>query len=140
MWFNIYIFLMVLFLGIFNYIGLSFSGDFDKKTYILLSMTPLFSSCVLFAACLFLSTFTHKTKRMIGISLGLVFGSYILQILAGLAEEVEFLKYFSIFTLADIRNVIQEVTINPMMILISIILTISFLVCTSIRYNKKELI
>ena len=40
----IYIILMVLILGVFNYIGLSLSGEFDEKLYILLSITPIFSS------------------------------------------------------------------------------------------------
>ena len=39
----IYIVLMVIMLGIFNFLGLSLSGDFDKKQYILLSITPIFS-------------------------------------------------------------------------------------------------
>ena len=61
----IYIILMVASLGIFNFIGLTLSGDFDRKSYILLSITPIFSSIVIFAVCLFLSTFTHKTKKNI---------------------------------------------------------------------------
>lgn len=134
------IFLMVLLLGIFNFIGLSFSGSFDKKLYCLLSITPLFSSCVFFSLCLFLSTFTHKTKKTLGISLGLVFISYFLQILAELSDKIEFLKYLSIFTLADIRNVIVNVAIQPMMILVSILLTLLFLFFIFIRYNKKELV
>ncbi|MDD6224319.1 MAG: ABC transporter permease subunit, partial [bacterium] len=56
----IYIILMVALLGIFNFIGLSFSGEFDKKQYLLLSITPIFSSTVLYFFCMFLSTFTHK--------------------------------------------------------------------------------
>ena len=43
----IYIILMVIILGIFNFIGLSLSGDFDKKQYVLLSITPIFSSIVI---------------------------------------------------------------------------------------------
>ena len=43
----IYIILMVLVFGIFNYIGLSLSGTFDKKLFLLLSITPLFSSLVI---------------------------------------------------------------------------------------------
>src|SRR5574344_61334 len=82
----IYIVLMVIMLGIFNYIGLSFSGNFDKKQYILLSLTPIFSSVTIFFICMFFSTFTHKTKKMLGISLGIVFVSYILQILSSLGE------------------------------------------------------
>lgn len=92
----IYIILMILVLGLFNFIGLSLSGDFDVKTYILLSLTPMFSSLVIFVVCLFMSTFTHKTKKTLGISLGIVFFSYFLQVVSEITNEVEWLKYFSI--------------------------------------------
>lgn len=137
---TIYIVLMILTLGIFNYISLSLSGNFDSKAYLLLSITPLFSSIVIFALCLFLSTFTHKTKKTLGISLGIVFISYFFQIISEMSETTEFLKYLSVFTLADIRNVIVDVTINPIMIIISIFLTILFLGLTLVNYEKKELI
>lgn len=136
----LYIFLMVASLGIFNFVGLSISGDFDKLQYILLSITPLFSAVPIYFVCMFLSTFTHKGKKMVGISLGLVFISYVLQTLASISDKVEFLKYFSVFTLADIRNVITEVAINPVMIMISGVISIVFLVLTIINYNKKELV
>lgn len=136
----IYIVLMVIFLGIFNYIGLSVSGEFDRKQFILLSITPILSSIVIFSLCMFLSTFSHKTKKMFGISLGLVFISYILQILSELGESTEFLKYLSIFTLADIRNVITNVAIDPIMVIVSISLTVLFITLTLIHYEKKELI
>lgn len=135
-----YIILMVVILGIFNFIGLSLSGDFDKKSYILLSITPIFSSIVIFSVCLFLSTFTHKTKKTLGISLSIVFASYFLQILSEISESTEFLKYISIFTLADIRNVIVETKINPLMIALSIIITTILISLTIVHYNKKELI
>lgn len=136
----IYIVLMTIILGIFNFIGLSLSGEFDKKLYLFLSITPIFSSLVIYFACMFISTFTHKTKKMLGISLGIVLISYVLQILSSLGETTEFLKYFSVFTLADIRNVITNITINPLMILISIILSIILGGLTIIHYNKKELV
>ena len=136
----LYIVLIVVILGIFNYIGLCLSGKFDEKLYLLLSITPIFSSIVIYFGCMFLSTFTHKTKKMLGISLGIVLISYVLQILSSLAETTEFLKYFSVFTLSDIRNVITYITINPLMIIISAVLSILFLGLTMIRYNKKELV
>lgn len=136
----LYIILMVFSLGIFNFIGLSLSGEFDRKSYILLSITPVFSSIVIFALCLFLSTFTHKTKKTLGISLGIVFASYFLQIISELSDETEFLRYLSIFTLADIRNVIVNVAIDPIMVIISIVLFILFITLTLIHYNKKELV
>ncbi len=135
-----YIVLMIAIIGIFNFIGLSLSGEFDKISYILLSITPLFSSIFIFAICLFLSTFTHKTKKTLGISLGIVFASYFLNIISEIGESTEFLKYISIFTLADIRNVIINSAINPLMILIALAITILFLTLTIFHYEKKELI
>ena len=136
----LYIVLMVVTIGIFNFIGLSLSGDFDRKSYLLLSVTPIFSSIVIFALCLFLSTFTHKTKKTLGISLGTVFASYFLKIISEMGESTELLKYISIFTLADIRNVIVDVAINPLMVILSIGITIMFMILTIIHYDNKELI
>ena len=136
----LYIVLMVAIIGIFNFIGLSLSGEFDRKSYILLSITPIFSSIVIFAVCIFLSTFTHKTKKTIGISLGIVFASYFLNIISEMGESTEFLKYISIFTLADIRNVIVNVSINPLMVILAIGIAVIFMIFTVIRYERKELV
>lgn len=136
----IYIMSMIALLTIFNYIALSLSGDFDKKQFLLLSITPLFPAIVLYFVCMFISTFTHKTKKMLGISLAIVLISYFLQMLSQISDSVEFLKYASIFTLADIRNVITDISINPIMIIISIVLTGVFFVLTLINYNRKELV
>lgn len=135
-----YIISMILIIGIFNYVGLSLSGDFNQKQYLLLSISPLFVSLLIFSICLFISTFTHKTKKTMGISLGIVFASYFLQILAELSKEVEFLKYITPFTLADTRNIISNSTINPICIIISLLLTVSLLILSVYRYNKKELV
>ncbi len=136
----LYIVLMILLLTIFNYVGLSLSGEFDKKQFFLLSITPLFPSLVLYFVCMFLSTFTHKTKKMFGISLGIVLISYVLQMLSQISESVEFLKYVLIFTLADIRNVIVDVSINPVMVIISFLLVALFFILTIAHYDKKELV
>jgi len=136
----IYIISMIAIIGMFNYIGLELSGEFDKKQYILLSITPLLSSFPLFAINLFISTFSHKTKKTFGISLGIVFASYFLQILSEISETTEFFKYFTVYTLADVRNVIIDIAINPIMAILSIVLTGVFIIASFIRYEKKELI
>ena len=135
-----YIISMILIFGLFNYIGLRLSGEFDQKQFILLSLTPIFVSLPLFAINLFISTFMHKTKKIIGISLGMVFIFYVFSVLSELSTNVEFLKYFSIYTLADIRNVIANIQINYISVLISLAITLFFVAGTYIRYNKKELL
>ena len=136
----IYIISMTLILGIFNYIALSISGEFDQKQYLLLSVTPILIGLPFFALNLFISTFLHKTKKVVGISLGMVFVFYMFNVLSELSTNVEILKYLSIYTLADTRNVIANIAINPINILISLVITILFIVLTYFRYNEKELI
>ena len=136
----VYIVLMVFLVGLFNYISLLLSGDFEQKQFILLSISPLIIGLPFFSINLFISTFMHKTKKTIGISLGIVFISYFLNIISELSSKVEYLKYFSINTLGDVRNIIDDISINPINILISLIITIIFISLTYIRYNKKELV
>jgi len=135
-----YIVLMVLIFGIFNYISLTISGDFEHKEFLLLSITPILIGLPLFAINLFISTFLHKTKGTVGISLGMVFIFYIFNVLSELSKDVEFMKYLSIYTLADVRNVISNIEINPIMVLVSLIITIIFIIGTYLRYNRKELV
>ena len=55
-------------------------------------------------------------------------------------EVTEYLKYFTVYTLSDIRNVIVDITINPVMMIISAVITFFFILISYIRYDKKELI
>ena len=136
----IYILAMILALGIFNYAAMAVSGDFDGKQLILLSVTPVFPSLVLFALCLFISTFSHKTKKMLGICIGIVFVSYVLNVISQMGSSVDFLKFFSVFTLADSRNVILNVRLDAVLAITSVVISVAFLLLGVIRYNKKELI
>ena len=136
----LYIIGMVVSLGLINYIGLKATCDFDEKQYLLLSITPLFSSLVIYILCMLVSTFTHKTKKMMSLSLGVVFGSYILQIVVGLSDKTEIFKYLTPYTLADVRNVIQDEKLNPAIIVVTVVLFAITAAGTFIHYDKKELV
>ena len=136
----IYILSITILLLVFNYIALLISGDFNHKQFILLSLTPILIGLPLFSINLFISTFMHKTKKTIGISLGMVFIFYLLSVLSELSSNVEFMKYFSIYTLADTRGVLENISISYINIIISLLITVVFIVLSHIRYNKKELV
>ena len=135
-----YIILMILVLGIFNYISLTISGDFDQKQFILLSLTPLFVGLPLFALNLFIATFMHKTRKTVAMSLGIVFLFYIINIISQISDKVEFIKYFSVYTLADTRNVMTNSSINLVNVVISLGITMVLIALSFARYNKKELV
>ena len=136
----IYILLIVILLGLFNYVSLILSGDFFKKQFILLSITPMLIGFPLFGINLFISTFMHKSKKSIVISLGLVFIFYLINMLSQISDKVSFLRYFSIYTLADIRNVMIDIRIKPIMIIISFLITVVTIILSYVNYNRKELL
>ena len=135
----IYIISMVVALGVFNFIGLLISGDFDKVQFIVLSITPIFVALPLFAINLFLSMFLHKTKAIIGISLGTSIGFYLIYMISGLSDKIDFIKYFTIYTLADIRNVLANTEISIWCIIISLLISGGFIFASYYIYDNKEL-
>ncbi len=136
----IYILSMIVVLGVFNMIALNISETPDNAQLLLLSVTPVFPAIVLFALGLFISTFTHKTKKMLGISIGMVFAAYILGVISEMGEKVEGFKYLSVFTLADSRRVITKSELNPICVVISVVLLAVFIALSLVRYQKKELV
>lgn len=136
----IYIILMVIIFLLFNYISLTLSGNFDKDVFLMLSLTPLLPSIVLFTLSMFIGTFFRKTKKITGIVLGITLASYLFNIFSELSEVTEFLKYISVFTLADIRGVIQTGQLDLGMVVLTVLLTIILTGATIYRYNKKEFI
>lgn len=136
----IYIVAMLTIFGLFNFVALSLSGEFDHKQFLLLSIVPILVALPLYAINLFISMFFHKNKKMIGISLGVVFFFYIISILSEMTNSVEFLKYFTVYTLSDVRNIMSKVEFNPIMIVISLAITVLFIVLSYVKYNKKELV
>lgn len=127
-------------IGVFNYIGLYLSGEFEVEQYLLLAVTPLFPSIVLFSLCMLASTFFKKTGKMFGLSIGITFVSYFLNVMSDMDESIQAVKYISVFTLADVRNVITDVKINPLYIGISIGISALMLLFTLYRYERKELV
>lgn len=136
----IYIFSLVIGFMLFNLVGLAISGDLDYKEFILLSISPLFVALPLFGLSLFISMFLHKTSKIIAISLGIVFLFYLLNMLGEISENVKFIKYLSLYTLADTRGIIENGVMSVWCIIISILISSIFITSSFFLYNKKELI
>ena len=136
----IYVVGLVLVTALSNWLFLTFTETVDNKAYWLLAITPLFTSVVLYSVSMLISTFMHRSRAMMGISLGFVFVSYILNMFSAMSDKTEFLKYFSVFTLADIRNVMVNIEINPMMIVISVAISVAALTGSVVVYQNKELL
>ncbi|MGN0382909.1 MAG: ABC transporter permease subunit [Eubacterium sp.] len=115
------------------------SDNLQMKKMLLLLGSPVMSMYVFFALSLFISTFFHKTKKMLGISFALVFIAYFIQMIGLLSDKIENIKYFSIFTLCESRYIIEHTAINNWNILITMILVAVFTAGAWFVYNRKEL-
>ena len=134
---NIAILVVVVF--IFNLWGMHLSNDLDILPFTLLSLSPLLIFYVFFFISLFLSTFFTKTKKVLGISIGLVFISYFLQMMGNISHSVETLKFMSIFELQASRYIILNNNINVIGLIIGIILMVVLTFLTTKKYNKKSI-
>lgn len=136
----LYICLLVMCSSLFNYLILVFQQPIEISQYLALTLSPLGTSYIFYCLCLFISTLTHKTKKISGIALALVMISYFLQMIANISNQASFFQYFSIFTIADTRNIVTHGMIDPIKILIAVFICIICLSLTVWQYNRKELI
>lgn|SRR5574344_563106 len=137
---TIYLIASLLIITIFNVFGMYFSDCLELKTFLLLSFSLLLTSLPMFYLTVFISTFFRKTKNTFGISLGIVFISYFLQLLSCMGKKLEFLKYISLHTLADSRGIIENGNVNVILLIIAITISVISIIGIYINYNRKELV
>ena len=119
-------------------IGCVASNDFHFMKWLLLSICPLLIHYIFFFATLLISMFFDKTRKSMMTSLGVVFISYVISVLATMSEKIEFLKYFSPFEYVNSREIMLNETMKPLYILISFVIITITIISSYRLYNKKE--
>ncbi|MDD2434911.1 MAG: ABC transporter permease subunit [Bacilli bacterium] len=135
----IYIILFNMVIGLTSFIGLSLSGPFEFKDWLLISIAPLFLHLFFFTLSLLLSIYYKKTRKSMMISIGVVIGTYIIQILSTMTDSLKFLKYFSPYEYINARDIVLNHQLNYSNILILSMMTVIILIGLYDAYNKKEL-
>lgn len=132
--------IMFFIITIFNVTALSFYDNTDTKLFLILTIAPILSALPFFFITLFISTFFKKTSKTNGIGIGLVLINYFILMIANISEQTKFIKYFSIFSLSDSREIILNNNLSPISIIISILISIIAAFGIYYRYNKKDLV
>lgn len=120
--------------------GLAAIGDEVTREMAAIMLAPAVMTYVVYSACFFFSTLMRKTKKTVGLSFAVVFGSYFLQMISTLSEKYEFLKYISVFTISDTRSIIESGSPNGAAMAVAAVLVVLFMVLSYYRYNNKELV
>ncbi len=135
----IYIFIFNLLIGLMTYTSFSLSHSLQFSKWFYLSIAPLMMQYVFFFLTLFISTYYNKTKKMMGISLGLVLGTYFIQTISMMSDKIDFLKYISPFEYFNARFILVNNHMNIGYLILSLIIILLSIIGIYYNYNKKEL-
>ncbi len=84
-----------------------------------------------------ISAFIRKAGLGIGLGLAAVF--YFINIMAGLTEKAEFLRYFTPFGYTNGSDIVSEKAIDPVMLGIGIAISIVSVAIAYYKYNRKDI-
>lgn len=78
-------------------------------------------------------------KAGLGIGLGLAAAFYFINIMAGLTEKAEFLRYLTPFGYTNGADIVADKMIDPVMLAIGIIVTAVSVTIAYYKYNRKDI-
>jgi ABC-2 type transport system permease protein len=126
---------------IISFISLSIYSDgrpFDTKTLSLLLLSVTFLQLFFLAVGMVLSLFPKKIRSVTPLSMGMVFGMYILNAFGGLLGEDK-LSYITPFRHFDPNYVIRNGSYDLPLVLISVSLIILSLVVSYLLYARRNI-
>ena len=123
---------------IVNFVCLRNIEDFELKEFLIISLLPMLLYFMLFFITLFLSTFFKKTRSSMSLGIAIVFISYLMQIIGGMGEKVEFIKNISLFEFVSSRYVILNNTVDTKYLIAGAVIILLTILGTYKRYHDKE--
>lgn len=111
---------------------------FDVKIFFMISLTLLFMQLIFAAIGILTSVLLPKIKSVIAVSLGTVFGLFIVNMFASIIGE-EAIRYITPFKYFDFTYIIKNGSYEARFIILEIILIASALITSYVIYVKKDI-
>ncbi len=122
-------------------IGFQFAKDPDvpTDTFSLLIVATILLHLTFGAIAFMLSSIMKKTRNILSISLGIVLVAYFMNVLSGVSEDLEVLKYFSPFKYVDAASIINNNELDPLYIFIMAAVILISIFTAYMVYRKKDI-
>lgn len=114
------------------------NGEINIQTFILMNLVILFMQIFFFSIGILIATISKKIKSVIGISMALVMGLYIVSVLQKILN-LKFLKYVTPFELFNTATIAHKGAYDIPLLIYSIIIIISIIIISFIIYRKKDI-
>lgn len=112
-------------------------NDFNRKALLMVSVTLLFIQLMFFALGLIMSVFFPKIKSVISVSLGTVFGFFMLGMISSTTGDTA-LRYLTPFNYFDPAYIVKNMAFESSFLLTGILFIIAAVVASYYFYNKKD--
>jgi ABC-2 type transport system permease protein len=115
------------------------TSDFNGKLFFMINLTLFFLQVIFFSIGVVVSVFFKKLKSVLPISLGVVFGFYMIGALIATGKNDEMARYLSPFKYFDITHIIQHSAYEASYMITGAVIVVIALIATYVIYAKKDI-
>lgn len=134
------LFLLNLVVAIVLLIALLSVGEFDAVVWLLFSFAPLLLQLIFASLSLLISIFITKSRQVMSISLGIVIGMYVVDIISTLTDQAEFLKYFTPYEYVNAGDIVNNESIRFLYLVLGLGIIISATLISWQLYKRKDIV
>lgn len=131
--------LMNILVGAVLLIAFMIYGDVNGMVWFLYSFAPLILQMIFASLSFLISVFVTKSRKVLSIALGIVIGTYVIDLISKLTDEFEFLKYMSPYEFINAVTIVNDEMLNPIYLIISVIIIGVSFALAWLFYRKKDI-
>ncbi len=118
---------------------LSFPGELDIASFILLNLGLLCLQLFIAAICFLASVFFNDSRNAVGAGAGICSLAFVVQMLADAGDDLKTARYFTFFTLFDTEAIIAGEAFALWNVLILFVAAIALFIIAIGLFNRKDL-
>lgn len=115
------------------------TADFSSKLFFMINLTLFFLQLIFLAIGVAASVFFKKLKSVLPVSLGTVFGLYMIGALIATGKDSNATRYFSPFRYFDVDYIIQHASYETSYMITGAAIIIAAVIITYFVYTKKDI-
>ena len=115
------------------------TADFSGKLFFMINLTLFFIQLIFLALGVVVSVFFNKLKSVLPISLGMVFGLYMIGALLSTGKNGDMARFISPFKYFDITYIIKNASYQVSFLIIGAAIVVITIVASYMIYNKKDI-
>jgi ABC-2 type transport system permease protein len=130
----------ILFIGLSTlFVTLENTQNFDLKLFIMINLTMFFVQLIFIAIGMLVSVFFKKIKNVLPLSLGFVFGFYLIGTLLVTDHDNKMERMISPFKYFDITYIINNGSYETLYLLVSAVIVVAAIAISYVIYNRKDI-